>query len=141
MTLRIQEVCPWCNFRAGKMHVAFHRRLSWALSVSRNLRLYVIFIKESHRSKHKSIFENQTSILAASPTRPQQRDTCPNAFWGAGLMHSDSSPCKFSADLVLCRSKRRGYGAPEAHPNAFTEPAKMHLAMLPLVFSCNYKKE
>ena len=26
------------------------------------------------------------------------------------------------------------------HPNAFIEAAKMHLAMLPLVFNCKYKK-
>ena len=44
-------------------------------------------------------------------------------------MHSDSSPCKFRADLVLRRSKRRGYGSPKAHPNAFIEAAEMHLAM------------
>ena len=55
-------------------------------------------------------------------------------------MHSDSSPCKFRADLVLRRSKRRGYGAPKAHPNACIEAAKMHLAMLPLVFNCKYQK-
>ena len=43
---------PDAFFRAGKMHfpVAFYRRLSWALSVSRNLKLYAIFIKESHRN-------------------------------------------------------------------------------------------
>ena len=43
---------PDAFFRAGKMHlpVAFYRRLSWALPVSRNLRLYAIFIKESHRN-------------------------------------------------------------------------------------------
>ena len=50
-------------------------------------------------------------------------------------MHSDSCPCKFRADLVLCRSNRTGYGAPKAHPNAFTEPAKMHLTMFPLMTS------
>ena len=75
---------PDAFFRAGKMHlpVAFYRRLSWALSVSRNLRLYAIFIKESHRNTR--VFpENQTSILAAFPTRPQQRDTCPNAWINA----------------------------------------------------------
>ena len=40
---------PNAFFRAGKMHlpVAFYRRLSWALSVSRNLRLYAIFAKEN----------------------------------------------------------------------------------------------
>ena len=43
---------PDAFFRAGKMHlrVAFYRRLSWALSVSRNLRLYAILIQESHRN-------------------------------------------------------------------------------------------
>ena len=98
-----------------------YRRLSWALPVSRNLRLYAIFAKEKHRNTR--VFpEKQTSIEAAFPTRPQQRDTCPNAFSRAGLMQSDSCPCKFRADLVLCRSKR-GYGAPKAHPNAFTGPA------------------
>ena len=55
-------------------------------------------------------------------------------------MHSDSSPCKFRADLVLRRNKRRGYGSSKAHPNAFIEAAKMHLAMLPLVFNCKYQK-
>ena len=58
-------------------------------------------------------------------------------------MHSDSSPCKFRADLedlVLCRTKRRGYGSSKAHPNAFIEAAKMYLAMLPLVFNCKYQK-
>ena len=51
-------------------------------------------------------------------------------------MHSDSCPCKFRADLVLCRSKTRGYRSPKAHPNAFFEAAnKMHLAMLPLMTS------
>ena len=55
-------------------------------------------------------------------------------------MHSDSSPCKFRADLVLRRSKRRGYGSSKAHPNAFIEAAKMQLAMLPLVFNCKYQK-
>ena len=67
---------PDAFFRAAKMHVpvAFYRRLSWALSVSRNLRLYAILIQESHRNTR--VFpENQTSILAAFPTRPQQRDT------------------------------------------------------------------
>ena len=72
---------PGAFFRAGKLHlpVAFYRRLSWALSVSRNLRLHAIFTKESHRNAR--VFpENQTSMEAAFPTRPQQRDTCPNAF-------------------------------------------------------------
>ena len=50
-------------------------------------------------------------------------------------MHSDSTQCKFRADLVLWRSKRRGYGSPKAHPTAFIEAAKMHLAMLPLMTS------
>ena len=50
-------------------------------------------------------------------------------------MRSDSSPCIFRADLVPCRSKRRSYGSPEAHPNAFIEVARMHLAMLPLMTS------
>ena len=50
-------------------------------------------------------------------------------------MHSDSSLCKFRADLVLRRSKRRGSGSPKAHPNAFIEAAKMHLATLPLMTS------
>ena len=55
-------------------------------------------------------------------------------------MHSNSSPCKFRADLVLRPSKRRGYGSSKAQPNAFIEAAKMHLAMLPLVFNCKYQK-
>ena len=53
-------------------------------------------------------------------------------------MHSDSSPCKFRADLVLCRSKGRGYGSSKAHPNACI--AKMHLAVLPVDFNCKYQK-
>ena len=45
-------------------------------------------------------------------------------------MHADSSPRKFRADLVLCRSKRKGCGSPEV-----IEAAKMHLAMLALMTS------
>ena len=43
---------PDAFFRAGKIHlpVAFYRRLSWALLISRNLKLYVILIQESHRN-------------------------------------------------------------------------------------------
>ena len=43
---------PDAFFRDGKMHlpVVFYRRLSWALSVSRNLRLYATLIQESHRN-------------------------------------------------------------------------------------------
>ena len=123
---------PKCVFQGWKMHLpgAFYRRLSWALSVSRNLRLYTIFIKESHRNTR--VFSKIKRASRLFPTSPQHRDTCPKAFWRAGLMHSDSSPCKFRADLVLCRSKRRGYGSSKAHPNAFIEAAKMYLAMLPL---------
>ena len=50
-------------------------------------------------------------------------------------MYSDSCPCKFRAELVLCRSKRRGYGSAKAHPNLFIEAAELHLAMLPLMIS------
>ena len=37
-------------------------------------------------------------------------------------MHSDSSPCKFLADLVF-------------YPNIFTEPAKLYLAIFPLMIA------
>ena len=85
---------PDALFRAAKMHlpVAFYRRLSWTLSVSRNLGLYAIFTKESHRN---------TSVCRKS-----------------------NEHCTFRADLVQYRSKRRGYEAPKAHPNAFTELLK-----------------
>ena len=61
---------------------AFYRRLSWALSVSRNLRLYAIFIKESHRNT-RIFSQNQTSILAVSdkPTAKRHMPKCILGGW------------------------------------------------------------
>ena len=72
---------PDAFFRTGKMHLPvafFYRRLNWVLSVSRNRRLYAIFIKESHRNTRK--FSKIKRVFWPFPTSPQHRDTCPNAF-------------------------------------------------------------
>ena len=51
------------------LSMAFYRWLRLALSISRNLTFYAIYIKESYRNI-RVFLENQIGILAAFSIRP-----------------------------------------------------------------------